>query len=89
MSSIPEPRVLLGGLAYAESPRWHDGRLWFAHWGTEQVVAVGLNGTSEVAGHGPARLGWSIGWLPDGRLLVTGQELMRRNRTGPWCGTRT
>ena len=25
---------LLDGLAYVESPRWHEGRLWFAHWGT-------------------------------------------------------
>jgi hypothetical protein len=24
-------RVLLDGLAYCESPRWHEGRLWFAH----------------------------------------------------------
>ena len=29
--SVPEPRVLLDGLAYVESPRWHEGRLWFAH----------------------------------------------------------
>ena len=32
--SVPTPRVLLDGLAYLESPRWHEGRLWFAHWGT-------------------------------------------------------
>lgn len=47
-SSGPEPRVLLSGLAYVESPRWHEGRLWFAHWGTEEIVAVGLDGASEV-----------------------------------------
>jgi len=23
--------VLLEGLAMVESPRWHDGRLWFPH----------------------------------------------------------
>jgi len=28
-SSMPEPKVLLDGLAYVESPRWHEGRLWF------------------------------------------------------------
>jgi sugar lactone lactonase YvrE len=74
--------VLLSGLAYVESPRWHDGRLWFAHWGTEEIVAVDLDGSSEVVGQGPPGLGWSIDWLPDGRLLVTGRELMRREPDG-------
>ena len=50
-----EPRVLLDGLAYVESPRWHDGRLWFAHWGAGEVVAVDLDGNSEVVAHGPRR----------------------------------
>ena len=29
-SPVIEPRLLLGGLAMPESPRWHDGRLWFS-----------------------------------------------------------
>jgi sugar lactone lactonase YvrE len=72
-----EPRVLASGFAYVESPRWHDNRLWFAHWGTDEIVAVDLDGASEVVGRGPGGLGWSIDWLPDGRLLVTGRGLMR------------
>jgi sugar lactone lactonase YvrE len=81
-SSMSEPKVLLDGLAFVESPRWHEGRLWFAHWGTGEIVAVDLNGNSEVTGHGPAGLGWSIDWLPDGRLLVTGKELLRMEPDG-------
>src|SRR6266702_3141242 len=81
-SSMPEPTVLLDGLAYVESPRWHEGRLWFAHWGTGEIAAIDLNGNSEVTGHGPAGLGWSIDWLPDGRLLVTGKELLRMEPDG-------
>jgi sugar lactone lactonase YvrE len=77
-----EPRVLLDGLAYVESPRWHEDRLWFAHWGTGEIVAVDMDGNSEVVGHGPPGLGWSIDWLPDGRLLVTGPELSRREPDG-------
>nr|WP_236031791.1 SMP-30/gluconolactonase/LRE family protein [Ktedonospora formicarum] len=46
------------------------------------MVAVDLDGNSEVTGHGPAGLGWSIDWLPDGRLLVTGKELVRREPDG-------
>ena len=48
-----EPKVLLDGLTMVESPRWHDGRLWFAHWGTGEIRAVDLDGNSEVKGHGP------------------------------------
>ena len=55
-----ESRVLLDGLAYVESPRWHDGRLWFAHWGAEEIVAVDLDGNAEVMGVGSPALGWSI-----------------------------
>jgi sugar lactone lactonase YvrE len=47
------PRVLLEGLAIPESPRWHDGRLWFSNWGTRQIVAVDLDGSSEVVGEAP------------------------------------
>jgi sugar lactone lactonase YvrE len=85
MSQEPESleaQPLLAGLVIGESPRWHDGRLWFAHWGAGEIVAVDLEGNSEVVGEGPAGLGWSIDWLPDGRLLVTGEGLMRREHDG-------
>jgi sugar lactone lactonase YvrE len=59
-----------------ESPRWHDGRFWFAHWGTGEIRAVDLDGNSELMGRGPEGLGWTIDWLPDGRLLITGKELV-------------
>jgi sugar lactone lactonase YvrE len=81
-SPANEPRVLLDGLSYVESPRWHDGRLWFAHWGTGEIVAVDLEGRHEVVGRGPAGYGWSIDWLPDGRLLVTGNSLRRAQPDG-------
>jgi sugar lactone lactonase YvrE len=72
-----QPRVLLSGLAMPESPRWRDGRLWFSNWGTRQIVAVDLDGHSEVVGQGPDGLGWATNWLPDGRMLITGPELIR------------
>jgi sugar lactone lactonase YvrE len=81
-SAVLEAKPLLSDLVIGESPRWHEGRLWFAHWGTGEIVAVDLEGRSEVVGHGPDGLGWSIDWLPDGRLLVTGQGLMRREPDG-------
>jgi sugar lactone lactonase YvrE len=72
-----QPTPLLTGLVIGESPRWHDGRLWFANWGAEEIVAVDADGNAEVVAKGPPGLGWSIDWLPDGRLLVTGRGLMR------------
>jgi sugar lactone lactonase YvrE len=63
-------QTLLTGLAIGESPRWHDGRLWLANWGTQEVLAVDLDGTSEVMATVPTTLPYSIDWRPDGRLLV-------------------
>ncbi len=77
MTGRVEPRVLLDGLAMPESPRWHDGRLWFSNWGAEEIVAVDLDGTSEVVDRGPEGAGWAANWLPDGRMLITGSELVR------------
>jgi hypothetical protein len=51
----PAPKVLVDGLAMVESPRWHEGRFWFAHWAAGYIVAVDLDGRSEVRGAGPPR----------------------------------
>ncbi|HEX6676914.1 MAG TPA: SMP-30/gluconolactonase/LRE family protein [Actinomycetes bacterium] len=82
---MPEPTILLTGLAIGESPRWHDGRLWLANWGTQEVVAVDLDGNHEVVAHVPTTIPYSIDWLPDGRLLaVSGPEalLLRQEPDG-------
>jgi sugar lactone lactonase YvrE len=74
-----EPRTLLSGLAVGESPRWHDGRLWFANWGTAQEIrTVDLQGHSEVIAKGPKPAGYSIDWLPNGDLLITGEGRILR-----------
>jgi sugar lactone lactonase YvrE len=81
-SSIGETRALLSGLGMGESPRWHDGRLWFSDWGTNEVVAVDLEGNAEVMGEGGGGSGWAANWLPDGRMLITGAELIRVDPDG-------
>lgn len=78
-------RVLLTNLGFGESPRWHRDRLWFANWGTQQIVAVDLEGRSEVVAHIPTTLPYSFDWLPDGRMLiVSGPEaiILRMNSDG-------
>ncbi|GAB3411237.1 SMP-30/gluconolactonase/LRE family protein [Flindersiella endophytica] len=77
-----KPEVLLSGLGIPESPRWHDGRLWFCNWIVQEIVAVGLDGKAEVVAAGPTSMGHSIDWLPDGRMLVTGRELSRQEPDG-------
>jgi sugar lactone lactonase YvrE len=81
-STDPPARVLLADLAFPECARWHDGRLWFAHWGAGEIVAVDPEGNAEVIGKGREGFGWSIDWLPDGRMLVTGDGLYRRETDG-------
>ena len=66
---MPQPRVLLTGIAFGEQPRWHEGRLWFSDWGPREVVAVDLEGRSEVVLQA-ASFPCCVDWLPDGRLLV-------------------
>jgi sugar lactone lactonase YvrE len=74
---MPEPRVLLSGLAIGESPRWHEGRLWLCNWCTQEIVAVDLDGTKEVIAHVPTTFPFSIDWLPGGPLLVvSGREAL-------------
>jgi sugar lactone lactonase YvrE len=75
--SAREPRVLLSGVALGESPRWHQGRLWFADWVAEEVIALDLEGNSEVITN-VRSLPFSIDWLPNGPMLITsGRKLLR------------
>ncbi|MBZ9704458.1 MULTISPECIES: SMP-30/gluconolactonase/LRE family protein [unclassified Mesorhizobium] len=86
MSSVAEnAKIIAKGLAFGESPRWHEGRLWLCNWGTGEIVAVSEDGKSRVMLTVPAVLPYSIDWLPDGRLLViSGREglLLRQEVDG-------
>ncbi|GAA3455980.1 SMP-30/gluconolactonase/LRE family protein [Dactylosporangium matsuzakiense] len=90
MGGMTDVRVLVDGLRIVESPRWHDGRLWFCHWGAGVAMAVDAEGRAEVVLDDPAVDPHTIGWLPDGRLLVVpknqdaGRRLLRREPDGTW-----
>ncbi|HSD25365.1 MAG TPA: SMP-30/gluconolactonase/LRE family protein [Solirubrobacterales bacterium] len=77
-----KPHVLMEGIGLGESPRWHEGRLWFSDWVAQELIALDLGGRSE--GIAKVRsLPFSIDWLPDGPLLITsGQELLRMEPDG-------
>jgi sugar lactone lactonase YvrE len=68
---MPELHTLLTGLAFGESPRWHDGRLWVADWGAQEILAIDLEGKPEVI----VKVNFPscpmcFDWLPDGQLLL-------------------
>ncbi len=67
---VLETTVLLDGLGFPESPRWHDGRLWFSDMGTNQVMTVDLDGNAETVVEVQGQPS-GLGWLPDERLLVS------------------
>jgi sugar lactone lactonase YvrE len=84
-TSTREVKILVSGVAMGESPRWHEGRLWFADWGAREIIAVDLDGKTEIAVQTSFELPFCIDWLRDGRLLiVSGREglLLRRDPDG-------
>jgi sugar lactone lactonase YvrE len=76
--------VLMKGIMFGESPRWHDGRLWFSDWGANEVIAVDPEGRHEVVVTVPS-FPMCIDFLHDGRLLVVDsaqRRLLRREPDG-------
>jgi sugar lactone lactonase YvrE len=84
--SAGAPRLLLEGLHFAESPRWHDGRLWFSDIFAGKVMRVDESGHAEVVVELPdGRRPSGLGFLPDGRLLIvdlTRPVVLRLEPTG-------
>jgi sugar lactone lactonase YvrE len=66
---MADPRVLMTDIAFGESPRWHDGRLWFCDWAAEELIALDPDGAGEVVARVPS-FPFSIDWRPDGVLLI-------------------
>ncbi|HEY0844328.1 MAG TPA: SMP-30/gluconolactonase/LRE family protein [Noviherbaspirillum sp.] len=66
---ISTARTIADGLAFAEAPRWHDGKLWFSDFYTHKVQSVDAAGNLTTAVEVPGQPS-GLGWLPDGRLLV-------------------
>src|ERR1700674_289847 len=77
-----EKTLLLDGLAFPESPRWHDGRLWFSDMYTHEVATVTLEGKTELIAKVPQQPS-GLGWLPDGRLLIVSMLDRRWLRLDP------
>jgi sugar lactone lactonase YvrE len=67
-----ERRLLVDDLVFAEAPRWRDGRLWFSDIFAQQVKTVDESGNcATVVTLDGSALPVGLGFLPDGRLLMT------------------
>ena len=76
--------ILMGGIAFGESPRWHDGRVWVSDWGAGRVHSVSADGTATVEAE-VASFPLCFDFLPDGRLLLVSsadRKVLRREEDG-------
>jgi len=81
-SSVPDMRTLMTGLMFGESPRWRDGRFWVSDWAAHEIIAVDLEGKSEVVVREPS-IPLCFDFLPDGRMVImSGRRVLRRESDG-------
>jgi sugar lactone lactonase YvrE len=66
-------RTLVTGRGLVESPRWHGDRLYYSDWSAGEVIAVDLEGHSEVIARVKS-LPLCTAWLPDGRLIIVSSQ---------------
>jgi sugar lactone lactonase YvrE len=75
-------RLLTDAIVFGESPRWHDGRLWFSDVHDYALKTVDLDGTVTRVAELPGRPA-GMGFLPDGRLLIATALDRRLNWVSP------
>src|SRR6266550_8828655 len=80
--SLTGMTVVMEGIVFGESPRWHGGRVWFSDWGAHQVIALDPDGSHEVVVSVPS-FPMCIDFLPNGNLLVVDSEQQRLLRREP------
>ena len=76
--------TLMDGLGFTESPRWHDGRLWFSDWAAGRVYSLAADGTPTIEAE-VASFPLCIDFLPDGPLLLVSSAdrlVLRREPDG-------
>ena len=74
--------IILDGLRFPESPRWHGGSLWLSEKRAGRVLRVAPDGAVTTVAEVPGGPG-GIGWLPTGEMLVVSMADCRLLRAGP------
>lgn len=70
---MTQTSTFIDGLYFGESPRWHEGRLWYSDFYDKAVKSVDLNGQVKLEVQLDEQPS-GLGWLPDGRLLIVCME---------------
>jgi sugar lactone lactonase YvrE len=83
MPTVIKPEILLADRVFGESARWHEDRFWFADWGTQEIIAVDLDGRGEVIAEVPSGFPICFDWLPGGDMLVVCGREARLLRLAP------
>ena len=65
---------LLGGLGFAEAPRWHAGALWVSDIARHEVLRIDICSAAVERVFTTPGEPSGLGWLPDGSLLVVQME---------------
>jgi len=81
---MSEPTLLVTDRGLVESPRWHDGRFWFADWTAGEILRLGDDGQAEVVARAAAPP-LSFDFAADGRMLIVASSegrLLRREPDG-------
>ncbi len=65
---------LLGGLGFAEAPRWHAGALWVSDIARHEVLRIDVCSAAVERVFTTPGEPSGLGWLPDGSLLVVQME---------------
>ena len=82
MASTRQAKVLLDDFTFTESPRWHDGALWFSDFHDGLVLRIDRSGKAKEIVRVPGEPS-GLGWLPDGRLLVVSMQNRQVMRLDP------
>jgi sugar lactone lactonase YvrE len=78
-------RTVVADRAFLECPRWHDGRIWTSDLYLHEVISIGSDGGVDIEARLPDDEPSGLGWLPDGRLLITSMgkaQILRREADG-------
>ncbi len=89
--------VVRGGLSFGESPRWHDGRLWYSDFYRHGIFSMDTDGSHERLEHEVPQQPSGLGWLPNGDLLcvsmidhlilrIRGEEVSTFADISEYCG---
>ena len=82
MSTYQTTRIR-DGLAFGESPRWHEGRLWFSDFYRHGVFTVAPDGSDEQLAFEVPGQPSGLAWLPDGDQLCVSMTDHLVLRVGP------